>query len=195
MSNVPCSCGGSNENCRYCFGSGVRPSQLDFQSFSGPIAAPGRFAVDVKSRARRLPNSGSIASAGTARVKGCRTKSHNRSAKPAVNSSHDKLQPGAKGGFRNLTRCPRCACSIRKDRLEKHLRLVHKNNRNPSGFKAQNSQSRNDSSRLIIPDTRQEEARKERQLDGTKEYAHAFREQGKYGSHPSHDRFDDDSNP
>jgi len=30
-------------------------------------------------------------------------------------------------------------------------------------------------------------------LDATRPYAHAYRELGKYGSHPSHDGFDDES--
>jgi hypothetical protein len=30
-------------------------------------------------------------------------------------------------------------------------------------------------------------------LDATKDYAHAYREQGRFGSHPSHDGFDDES--
>jgi len=32
-------------------------------------------------------------------------------------------------------------------------------------------------------------------MDATKLYAHAFRENGKYGSHPLHDGMDDESGP
>jgi phage FluMu protein Com len=32
-------------------------------------------------------------------------------------------------------------------------------------------------------------------IDATKDYAHNFREDGRFGSHPSHDGFDDDSGP
>ena len=32
-------------------------------------------------------------------------------------------------------------------------------------------------------------------IDATKDYAHKFRDHGQFGSHPSHDGFDDDSDP
>jgi hypothetical protein len=31
-----------------------------------------------------------------------------------------------------------------------------------------------------------------RTMDATKDYAHNFREKGRYGSHPSHDNYDDE---
>jgi hypothetical protein len=38
-------------------------------------------------------------------------------------------------------------------------------------------------------------APRDKNLDATKLYAHPYREQGRYGSHPSHDGFDDESTP
>lgn len=38
-------------------------------------------------------------------------------------------------------------------------------------------------------------APRDKNLDITKPYAHAYRETGRYGSHPSHDGFDDESGP
>lgn len=35
----------------------------------------------------------------------------------------------------------------------------------------------------------------EKNLDATKGYAHAYRENGRFGSHPSHDGYDDESSP
>jgi hypothetical protein len=34
-----------------------------------------------------------------------------------------------------------------------------------------------------------------RAMDATKDYAHNFRERGRYGSHPSHDNYDDEGRP
>lgn len=34
-----------------------------------------------------------------------------------------------------------------------------------------------------------------RALDASKDFAHNFREEGRYGSHPVHDDYDDGSNP
>lgn len=35
----------------------------------------------------------------------------------------------------------------------------------------------------------------DKSIDVTKDYAQAYRENGRFGSHPSHDGFDDESNP
>lgn len=34
-----------------------------------------------------------------------------------------------------------------------------------------------------------------RKMDATKDYAHTYREQGRFGSHPSHDDYDDEGRP
>ncbi len=49
----------------------------------------------------------------------------------------------------------------------------------------------------VYPETemRYENPSDVRSMDYTKDYAHAYREEGKYGSHSSHDGFDDESNP
>lgn len=44
-------------------------------------------------------------------------------------------------------------------------------------------------------ETQYESPKDVRDIDHTKLYAHSYREEGKYGSHPSHDGFDDESNP
>jgi len=38
-------------------------------------------------------------------------------------------------------------------------------------------------------------ASREKNLDATKLYASSYREHGRFGSHPSHDGFDDESGP
>jgi hypothetical protein len=44
-------------------------------------------------------------------------------------------------------------------------------------------------------DFRYEDPRSIRLMDHTRPYAHAYREGGRFGSHPSHDGFDDESKP
>jgi hypothetical protein len=44
-------------------------------------------------------------------------------------------------------------------------------------------------------ETRYESPKAIRDMDQTNDYAHAYREEGKYGSHPSHNGFDDESTP
>jgi RNA recognition motif-containing protein len=51
------------------------------------------------------------------------------------------------------------------------------------------------STTVQIPETRYQSDKDKRRLDATRDYAHSFRDHGQFGSHPSHDRFDDDANP
>ena len=75
--------------------------------------------------------------------------------------------------------CPICKSRIVKQYFSEHQRLAH-----------------DDSYGEESDDKSKEEvASKEKNLDATKGYAHPYREDGKYGSHPSHDGFDDESNP
>lgn len=59
------------------------------------------------------------------------------------------------------------------------------------------SKQKDRKSTLDHPETesRYESPKAVRDMDKTKDYAHGYREEGKYGSHPSHDGFDDESNP
>jgi hypothetical protein len=45
------------------------------------------------------------------------------------------------------------------------------------------------------PRTQFAQANSLERIDATKLYAHSFRENGKYGSHPLHDGMDDESGP
>lgn len=101
------------------------------------------------------------------------------------------------------TVCPICHAGIRTNRLEKHVRKAHGlSTVLPSpiplktltvGFHRVSKQkkpvARN--SELVT----QEDRRAEQKLDHARPYAHAYREQGKFGSHPVHDGFDDESKP
>lgn len=103
--------------------------------------------------------------------------------------SHQTTQNG-------LIPCSVCSALVRPDRLKKHLRKVHRlraplksmrNNRTVSSESSTNSK--------VVFDSQYEDPRAVRQIDHTRLYAHAFREGGRYGSHPSHDGFDDESKP
>jgi len=80
-------------------------------------------------------------------------------------------------------RCPICKVAIKASRFEKHMRKVHRKRVVVRSAKDAMRQS----TTLVAP--------REKNLDATKPYAHAYREQGKFGSHPSHDGFDDESSP
>jgi hypothetical protein len=46
-----------------------------------------------------------------------------------------------------------------------------------------------------MPDAALETSSEQRKLDATRDYAHKYRDDGQFGSHPSHDGFDDESKP
>lgn len=110
--------------------------------------------------------------------------------------------------------CPKCGHSIKESRLDGHLRKPHPADwikAQTRSAQAQASKSQPQDKRFrtkpLRPvrvggvmrqdedDARYESPQAVRAMDHTREYAHAFREQGRYGSHPSHDGFDDESNP
>ena len=87
---------------------------------------------------------------------------------------------------RERTLCPICKAMVNVTRLNKHMAKVHNRRLTPQPTQAA---SANDPTRqgttLVAP--------RDKNLDATKLYAHPYREQGRYGSHPSHDGFDDES--
>lgn len=87
------------------------------------------------------------------------------------------------------TLCPVCRTSVKTTRLKKHMAKVHK--RRFVRSRPTQAPSAKDPTRRTTSLT----APRDQNLDATKPYAHAYREQGKYGSHPSHDGFDDESSP
>ena len=85
--------------------------------------------------------------------------------------------------------CPLCKVRVRASRINRHMRKAHK--RTPTNpHRAVPLSSKDplrDTTTLVAP--------RDKNLDATKLYAHPYREQGRYGSHPSHDGFDDESGP
>jgi hypothetical protein len=106
---------------------------------------------------------------------------------------------------RRLSRwmCPVCQVQIKRTRLEKHVRKAHGLDTVPPspstqkqfaiGFHRLNTQKRPVARKSEL--VTREDRRAEQKLDHTRPYAHAYREHGKFGSHPVHDGFDDESNP
>jgi hypothetical protein len=85
--------------------------------------------------------------------------------------------------------CSICKVRLKVGRLQKHLRKVHK--RRPIR-----------APKVVVQSSKDERSKKtilvtalDKNLDATKPYAHSYRERGRYGSHPSHDAFDDESGP
>jgi len=86
--------------------------------------------------------------------------------------------------------CPKCKANVKARNLKRHLKKVHETD--PSrAIKTAVVYSAND----VLRETTTLVAARDKNLDATKLYAHSYRESGRFGSHPSHDGFDDESGP
>lgn len=104
-----------------------------------------------------------------------------------------------------FSECPYCGANVKSTKLPKHMR-VKCPKRIPNLMRSRHSQSskggapqmnRWGSSGVDQPSKKRgavhDQVHGRDRLDATKGYAHAYREQGRFGSHPSHDSFDDES--
>jgi len=85
--------------------------------------------------------------------------------------------------------CALCKARVRASNMNRHLGKAHgaRPVRLTDRPAVSQAKEKRRSSSLI--------ASRERNLDATKLYAHNYREHGRFGSHPSHDGFDDESGP
>lgn len=89
--------------------------------------------------------------------------------------------------------CPECKARVRGDRLNRHLKKVHKSR--AVGARAVPKANIAESAKDVLRETTTFAAPSDKNLDATKLYAHSYRERGRFGSHPSHDGFGDESGP
>lgn len=99
-----------------------------------------------------------------------------------------------------LTPCPIiCNARVKKTEIDRHLKNVHHSDGMEQTKALLGKRSYVGAAEVSrgggVYDSVYESPWEARRMDHTRGYAHSFREQGKYGSHPSHDGFDDDSNP
>jgi hypothetical protein len=122
------------------------------------------------------------------------SKSHVAEASPirlnskVVSRTHGSIRPPlppTKFGMpkSSFMICPTCGVKVKANHFQKHLRKVHRRR----GVVPSAKDAMRQSTTLVAP--------RDKNLDATKLYAHPCREQGRYGSHPSHDGFDDESSP
>ncbi len=183
-----CGCGGANPNCCHCYGSGAVSPQL----------------TDTSPRKRsykRLPRNFRPSTSPTPvpRDKIIRTTSPQLTVPIKDSLGRDEFQLAKKELAKDLQMDLPRRRRGGKGRRGNRKRQKRADKRRHS-FQAKREKSRSNppikqnDDREISKLIAQDESRKERELDATKGYAHAFRETGRFGSHPSHDDFGDDSN-
>ena len=127
-----------------------------------------------------------------------KNKRKTTAANPRLDSSSPRL-PKSVGPMRSraatvhpMKSCPLCSSKVREDRLQKHM-----SRRCPLRKQRVKMSQGNDSSESLRYKGQLEVERPSwwNNLDATKNYGYPAREAGRYGSHPAHDPFDDESKP
>lgn len=108
---------------------------------------------------------------------------------------------------RPMVACPQCRSSVRRDRLDRHLRKVHQSRTGtrpglqpPKANAAVVGMGAGTGRALGIPQAPNRESSEEERTgrdlqDATRLYGHSYRENGRFGSHPLHDDFGDEGVP
>lgn len=256
-----CVCEGTNENCRYCQGTGQSGVQLPVRSLCIDLTSTQRIGSRHKSRGGCCPICGKTSSKLGRHLRNFHpeasslllpepgtTKARQQTGENSrPGSSQSRLQESMTPTRLLATvptpmkNCPLCNHEVREDRMQKHLdfrcslrpgkpqrhkprmmqlavvphgiaevfqRLSSSKNAPPSKLGTRGA-SPKDSGRKpkhSTGDASSESARNtgkvgvERpewwdNLDATKNCGYPAREEGRYGSYPSHDGFDDESKP
>jgi hypothetical protein len=188
---------------------------------SSRSALPPRLRLTAKNRGRHSDLRETRAKTNVSRCPRCRAefnyfidllahqqagcpKPKNPLAQPSVTTPR-RLQAAPVCG--QMTTCPDCRCPVKTVNLQKHAQRCPKKRRatstNSPSYKGEGRGSALPAKRFhsaaaakkIDPRVRFAQANSIERIDATKLYAHSFRENGKYGSHPLHDAMDDEAGP
>ncbi len=213
-----CSCGGSNENCMFCYGSGVIDGARKVPSLvprSGVLGSSGRKSRPLKAcpvcgvrvqrlerhlnRAHNGQNKVTLspeASATTVRMMAAGPYTGPVLTSPGVPAHTAVAVRHADNPPQGFTSCPRCGARLLEKHLHRHFDRVHKAMKQeiPRSRLVDRSGRPEPNMTAAPPDQLKNELFQEkinRSMDATRGYAQSFREHGRYGSHPSHDDYDE----
>jgi len=230
MNTRTCTCGGSNENCMFCFGTGVveRCRLMPDTRGTPPSFQRGRGTREVRVALKPCPICGVPVKKLTRHVK----KVHPTTEKPVISLTSQpasvlanvpaaateppvSAQPSRKAGpnqvacpggkvLANLQTLPTQKQKGKKSTTAVNVRETGRQSRAISAAEKKRLRGTSHFPKPGPPEriptaVRPENLRNEelqqrmaRALDATKEFAHKFREHGRYGSHPSHDDYSDE---
>ncbi len=171
--NAACSCGGQNNNCFRCGGWGYIDSIAQGRNQHSEFVA-GTIANKKKVKNPRRPKAKQSPQIEGKGLKSASKKCYLCSAKVGDLEAHMKV-------FHGVIRL-----GIRSS-FGKNTRLIH-SSKNVDRRAVLEKNLSNSSGRKLTRDI-------ERNLDGARDYYSNYREQGRFGSHPSHDDYGDDSDP
>jgi hypothetical protein len=218
---IPCSCGGSNENCARCYGRGFIEARVIGGGYSRREKALSQsydsLALSsaqniVKCPACNFKGATDDFTRHFALLHGSKGRRRRRIQVPMVCVARRFHTIGvSKAGRKARTRpamksCPLCNSQVREDRLQKHMSSRCAVRPNKPSVQVARASQRIKKSQHATENTSPESLRYKgkveverpswwNNLDATKDYGYPAREAGRYGSHPSHDGFDDESKP
>jgi len=171
-----CTCGGSNENCMFCFGSGM---------IEGPKVMPPSTYAGFSGRRNARP------------LKPCpvcgqnvgRLQRHLNRAHGDINKAQIKAKPDA--ASLSVSTPPKVEpVSQRTSQGRQRVRDLPARQQEMTASEGKPPAVRPESLRNEVL-----QQRLGRKMDATKDFSHNFREGGHYGSYPSHDDYSDEGNP
>ena len=218
----PCVCGGSNENCRYCNGRGeirdglataltihsqrpeykkVNAVRKEKTKVTGQVHRKSEGGRELGDQATKFDRSSSLTLRNQALTspsliacpRGCGARLNAKKVDKHLRKVHrvERYTALPTAGGRTISpalkACPFCTAQVQK--LDRHIRKVHwkfKQAVQKIIVRSAPDVLRHDTTLVAPRDTN---------LDATKLYAHSYRENGRFGSHPAHDGFDDESGP
>jgi len=185
--NKPCSCSGENPNCHKCGGWGYIDDIGKGRAPVGPAGLPNKAIVRKgKSRSKQTHYKRDLSQCSECGQLVKRLSRHKRKVHGIATSySQVAARPG-------LLKCPYCSSQVRQDRLDSHISLQHPHYKQK--LKLDRSLTKKPSWNLAVTQIAPSKII-ESKLDATRQYAHAFPEHGRFGSHPSHDDFSDEGEP
>ena len=166
---VECTCHGSNPNCFKCGGWGYIDSVSANRLIEGPAGEAGKNGSVASPRSSKSRKRRKDISVTPRQKKPC-------AVKPAIPVSGGSVL------------C-KCGSRVANSYYREHLALSCNANKKSARKAVKRA------SGTVSRDVKFKGSVNSQNLDATKGYAHAFRDRGSFGSHPSHDAFDDESSP
>ena len=213
-----CSCDGTNENCMFCFGTGIiessgeippptayrgarqRPADLT----SCPVCGCGINEQKLNRHLRRVHGGniepplelGKFGQPGQPEI-----RQYPQTLRQQAQFSRPAVRPRLSQDF---VTCKICCTAVRTASFQQHMARKHRvySDLAVRDALAAASGPAREAPRPNVTAVPPHKLKNEilqqklaRALDASKDFAHNFREEGRYGSHPVHDDYDDESNP
>jgi hypothetical protein len=178
-----CSCFGSNENCRWCSGSGYLPDPNEwFQRSGSPLPVP---AGSVRFLEREVTMA--ICPLCHCQLREWKLPKHLKKKCPKVRSER------VENGNPNLLNRPANAPAPNEKLSGKPVtRLRSSGNAHLASPSSKPDHANRSERKRTFPEDH--DGRQNRKLDGSRDFAQ-FRDRGQFGSYPSFDSCDDESHP